>query len=139
MAPSDREHLAWFARKAAELGDTALLACADCGRRDTRHYVQPQHPYWAGGREDVARCGDCLNAINVQMRAERKTQLAGRPKDCARCGTRPHTWRYAGWKLCGRCYTATRREHATASGAARVFAIFATAPMVDTSTWAGAR
>ena len=133
---TNRALLSWYERKVAEYGPDAILTCADCGRQDRHHYVQPQHPSFAEGREDVALCGACIGARNVRYRAERKALLAARPKDCDRCGARPHTWRVAGWKLCGPCKTATMREHAAAASRVGWLAMTATEPMVDTRGWA---
>ena len=85
---------------------------------------------------DIPVCWRCANAAHAAWRAERKAQLAARPKDCARCGARPHTYFYGGHKLCGRCLTATKREHGRAMGNAGTLAIFATGLLVDTSAWA---
>lgn len=130
-APTDRELLRWW--DAQPKGERT---CADCGRVDSDAYVQPQHPYYAEGRTDVARCGDCINKRNLAHRTARKTDLAQRPKDCARCATRPHTFTYGGFRLCGRCLTLTKREHAKAVAHAGAFAIFAEGLLIDTSAWA---
>lgn len=138
-APSDRALLRWWDEQARRFGPGATLTCADCGRIDSYHYVQPQHPFFADGREDVARCGECLGKIQAQRRSERRAQLAARAKDCVRCAVRPHTFIYGGWRLCGRCKTATMREHHAAQATAGALAIFATAPLVDTRGWASHR
>ena len=83
-------------------------------------------------------CGRCGHAAGKVRRRLRKLQLAARPRDCARCGRKPSTWTLAGWKLCGRCKTATAREHARAMAEAGALAIFATA-CSSTPAWAAAR
>jgi hypothetical protein len=100
-------------------------------------HISPQHPSWTGGKEGMAYCTDCHNRRYYERRAARKAQLAARPKDCVRCGKRPHTWTLAGWKLCGPCKTATLREHHVAASGAGFLGLLATSPMVDTSGWAG--
>lgn len=89
-----------------------------------------------GGGRMVDCCSACWNASVTARRAERKAQLAARPKDCQRCGRRPHTWTFGPYRLCGRCKTLTAREHSAQSAQHGVLAIFATAPLVDTATWA---
>lgn len=81
-------------------------------------------------------CDACSNLVSRAHKTARKAELAARPKDCVRCGVRTHTCTYHVWRLCGRCLTATRREHAIACSRAGLLSIFATAPMVDTATWA---
>lgn len=136
-APTERALLKWWNAKAAELEATSVrtLTCADCGRVDATHYVQPQHPYYADGRDDIARCGDCIDRRNNETRAARRDQLAQRPNDCQRCAARPHTYTYGQYRLCGRCLTRTRREHAAALSSAGTLAIFATGLLVNTSGW----
>lgn len=91
------------------------------------------------GERYVDVCTDCANAAGVAYRAARKAELAARPKDCVRCGAKPHAYIVANWKLCRTCKVATMREHHQAAGRAGVFALFATAPMVNTSSWAARR
>ena len=138
-APSERALIAWWTAKGKTFAPGTLLACSDCGKVDSPAYVQPQHPFYAGGRDDIARCGDCIDARNRLARAARKAALAGRPKDCDRCQVHPHTYIYGGYRLCGRCKTATTREHTEALATAGALGIFATSLLVDTSTWACGR
>jgi hypothetical protein len=81
-------------------------------------------------------CNTCCNAAKMAHKAARKAELANRPKDCYRCGLKPHTFLVAGWKLCGTCKKLTMMEHNKSASKAGVLALFATAPMVDTTTWA---
>ena len=88
------------------------------------------------GREQLYACLACANAAGQAWREDRKAQLAARPRDCDRCGLRPHTWTVAGYRLCGRCKTTTMREHHRESAKHGLLAIFATEPLVDTRQWA---
>lgn len=109
-----------------------LETCDRCkGQRDRNHMSRQ--------RNGENLCCACIDAHNTAWRAARKAQLAARPKDCDRCGARPHTYTYAQYRLCGRCLTATKREHFKACAKARALAIFATEPLVDTKNWRGAR
>ena len=130
--PTNRQLLAWW-----DAQPKGPRTCTDCGRVDSSSYVQPQHPYWSGGVEGIALCGNCIGRRSDKRRADRKAQLAQRPKDCARCGARPHRWIYGSFRLCGRCLTATKREHSRAMAAAGTLGIFATGLLVDTRGWAG--
>lgn len=85
----------------------------------------------------VYACHNCGNAAIMAHRAARKLELAARPKDCQRCGRKPHTWNYGGYRLCGTCKKLTAREHFTQAAKHGALAIFATSPLVDTSSWAG--
>ena len=97
----------------------------------------PRDGYFrAANGEQVRACWRCGNAAGDAYRRQRKAELAARPKDCQRCARRPHTWTYAGFRLCGRCKTAAAREHGQAMNHAGSLAIFATGLLVDTSTWA---
>ena len=110
--------------------ETILRACVHpTGRADVR----------VGPGQYVDVCSTCWNRSVAAYRQERKAQLAARPRDCARCGVRPHRWRVAGYRLCGRCKTVTMREHHQETARHGPLAIFATGLMVDTSTWASVK
>ena len=81
-------------------------------------------------------CMACWNAHVAARRAARKAQLAERPNDCDRCGQKPSRWTYGRYALCGRCKTATEREHYKALANAGALGIFATSLLVNTDTWA---
>lgn len=89
--------------------------------------------------ETLRACWQCGNAAIGAHRAMRKAQLAARPKDCARCGKRPHTYTWGGYRLCGGCLRVTRAEHQTNAARAGVMALFATGAMISTTDWAMAR
>jgi len=57
------------------------LTCRDCGRVDTKAYVQPQY------RKGYALCAECIDALNRVAREERKRQLAEMPR-CVLCRRR---------------------------------------------------
>jgi len=116
----DREHLA------VATADDIFRSCQHAGSRDA----------WLGS---LRACWQCGNAAIYTGRVLRRLELAALPKDCDRCGERPHTFTVAGFKLCGRCKTAAMREHSAAMARAGSLAIFATSLLVDTSTWAGRR
>ena len=88
--------------------------CSDCGKVGPKWAVQPQHPYYADGLEGVARCVDCIAAINRRMREERKAQLAAMPRcEVDGCKARA-TYTVAGVvRMCGRH---VRKAEARAAG-----------------------
>lgn len=86
--------------------------------------------------ETLRACWQCGNAAIGAHRAMRKAQLAARPKDCARCGRKPHTYTWGGYRLCGACLRVTRAEHQANAAKAGVFALFATGAMISTAGWA---
>jgi len=93
----------------------------------------------AAGRM-IKVCTDCWNRHVYARRQARKEQIARRPKDCARCAARPHTWTYAGYQLCGRCKKATMREQHTATaklGDLAILAGLSGATLFDTKDWKG--
>ena len=89
--------------------------------------------------ETVFVCCDCWNAHVAARRAARKAQLAERPNGCDRCAAKPHTYEYGGYRLCGKCFSATKAEHNRNLAAAGVLAIFATHLLVDTRQWKSTR
>ncbi len=105
--PSERALSEWY--MAQPKGDHT---CSDCGKVGPYYYVQAQHPYYAEGREGVSRCSDCINAINVRMKAERKAMLDTMPR-CEVDGCKARgTFQVAGGVLmCGRHLKATQRAH----------------------------
>ena len=81
-------------------------------------------------------CCACWNAHVYARREADKARRQAEPKDCMRCGNHPHRWNYGGYQLCGRCKTATEREHNKALAGHGVLGIFATQLLVKTDTWA---
>jgi hypothetical protein len=65
-----------------------------------------------------------------------KARRQAEPKDCMRCAKHAHRWNYGGYRLCGRCKTLTEREHHRAAAQHGALAMFATALLVNTDTWA---
>ncbi len=118
--PSERALSDWYMAQAK--GDRT---CSDCGKIGPSHYVQPQHPYYAEGREGVSRCSDCINAINVRIKAERKAQLSQEPRcEVDNCKARG-TFRVAGPVLmCGRHLKAAQRAHSRAMQSMGGMALF---------------
>ncbi len=108
--PSPRALSDWY--MAQPKGDHT---CADCGKVGPYYYVQAQHPYYAEGREGVSRCSDCINAINVRMKAERKAVLATEPR-CEVDGCKARgTFTVAGSALmCGRHLKKAQAAHGRA-------------------------
>lgn len=95
--------------------------CSDCGKVGPKHYVQPQHPFYAGGVEGRSLCGDCIAVKQREHAERRKAQLAARPK-CEACGKRPQTWTVCGAQVCGPCKTRSlralnKRAHGSGLGA----------------------
>ena len=80
-------------------------------------------------------CCACWNRGYYARRAARKAQLACRANDCQRCAQKPVTKLYGGFRLCGRCFTAVKREHnQNAAGCSMPWLI--TRLLVDTKEWA---
>lgn len=73
--PTNRELLSWWDRQ-----PRGQHTCSDCGKIDDAAYVQPQHPFYAQGREGMALCGDCIGAHHRAAAAKRKAQLAAEPR-----------------------------------------------------------
>lgn len=95
-APSTRALSRWY-----DAQPDRDYKCTDCGRVGPKHYIQPQHPFYADGREDVARCSDCISRLNREARTRRRQQLASEPRcDVPACGKRG-AWDVAGVLLCG--------------------------------------
>lgn len=86
--------------------------------------------------EALMVCVDCWNAGVYARRAERKAQLAARPKDCERCRRKPSAWNYGGIKLCSPCKKLTEAEHYKATAGFGILALTVHRPMVDSSGWA---
>ena len=95
-APSSRALSRWF--DAQPDGD---YTCTDCGRVGPKHYVQPQHPYYAEGRTGTALCTDCTNRHNAEARAARRRALAEEPRCAAAPCSKRGAWNVAGVLLCG--------------------------------------
>lgn len=81
-------------------------ACQDCGRVDSKSYVQPQP-------EGGALCGPCIGKRNEAAREARKAQLAALPRcEVTGCKCRGN-FRVAGVALlCGRHLSAAKRSKA---------------------------
>lgn len=96
--PTNKQLSEWWA--AQPKGDRT---CTRCGVTRPHYYVQPQHPYYAGGAEGVALCGDCIDAANRQAAADRKAELDAMPRcEIAGCNRRA-TWKVGGERvgMCG--------------------------------------
>jgi hypothetical protein len=113
------------------LYDAATQILHDCRHTDRTCEVSMGHGV------KLMTCTDCYNAQVYARRAAEKAQRAAEPKDCQRCAAKPVRWTYGGYRLCGRCKTTTQKEHQHAAAQAGVFGLFAQAPLVDTTTWAG--
>ena len=108
MKPTEKQLIAWWDTQ-QQTGDAT---CTYCGKVGSVHYVQPQHPYYAEGREGTYRCTDCVAKANVEARAARKAQLAAEPRcEVAGCSRRG-SWRAMGVLLCGAHLKAAKREQA---------------------------
>lgn len=115
----------------------ALYDTADAILTDCTHPDRYQSQVWVSKTQAISVCTDCWNAHVASRRAARRAQLAERPNDCDRCAAKPHAYEYGGYRLCGRCLTATKAEHNRSLAAAGALAIFATRPLIDTQRWAG--
>lgn len=87
--------------------------------------------------ETLNVCCACYTAQVYARRAARKAQLAERANDCDRCAAKPHTYTYGGYRLCGRCLTAAKKEHNRNMAKAGTLSIFATHLLVNTADWHG--
>lgn len=129
----------WYMEQPA--GD---YTCTDCGVVGPKHSVQPQHPYYAGGREGVARCTDCRNRITLSHRAKRKEQLDAMPR-CSCCkvrGTYEVGSKDGKVLLCGRHLKKVRRRHQMIVAGVGGLGLFLPAERVSRATiieWAMAK
>ena len=92
--------------------ETRTARCDRCATEKPYYLVTVQ-------RDGVALCSTCVNEINERLRAERKAQLAARPK-CECCNRRVGTWIMRGAepvRVCGPCKKRilTNRGRQTAS------------------------
>ncbi|KKM77489.1 hypothetical protein LCGC14_1369620 [marine sediment metagenome] len=98
--------------------------CSDCGKTGPGHLVQPQHPFYAGGKENVAWCSNCTNERIHKAREKRKAQLADEPRceveNCKRRGN----WKSFGVLLCGRHLQRAQRAHQKNLGGAGFLGMF---------------
>lgn len=105
-APTDKALTRWWDEQ-----PEGNYTCSGCGRTDDKTYVQPQHPFYANGREDTALCGDCLNDANAALRAARKAELDAMPRceieGCQRRGAQ----RLVAVLLCGRHAKRVQEAH----------------------------
>lgn len=95
--PNTKELMDWW--DAQEEKD---YTCGDCGRVDRKAYVQPQHPYYTGGRVGLAYCADCIAEQNSTYRARRKAELEAMPRCQVPGCNRRGVWKALGVLLCGR-------------------------------------
>ena len=114
--PTDRALSAWWTAQ-----PDGPHTCADCGRQDSKAYVQPQHPYYAGGVEGTALCPDCIALRNERSREARRAQLAAAARcEVPRCGRRA-AYSHNGVGICGahlkRAQGELRRRTASFPGA----------------------
>jgi len=132
--PTTRRLNAWYAAQ-PRTGDAT---CTYCGTVGPVAYVQPQHPFYAEGREGVYRCTDCLNAANALRQAARRAQLAAAPRcevpGCRRRGN----WRAAGVLLCGRHLKTAQREHTRVAGGFGILGGLMDYDRIDVLRWANA-
>lgn len=112
--------------------DTATAILRDC----THHTATPCEVRMSK-TETLNVCGDCWNAHVYARRAARKAQLAERDNDCDRCASKPHTYTYGGYRLCGRCLAVAKKEHNRNMARAGTLSIFATHLLVNTANWHG--
>ncbi len=126
--PTNNQLLAWWAAQ-----PRGQRTCADCGRTGDSAYVQPQHPFFADGRDDVARCADCISARNAKITADHKAKLAAMPRceleGCTRRGTF-HVG-HARVLLCGWHKRAVTQAHERNIAAAGALALFLPGPHID--------
>jgi hypothetical protein len=115
--------------------DMTLYDQATAILNDCRHEQRTSEVNMGKGITRMVCCA-CWNAHVYARRAADKARREAEPKDCQRCARKPVRWNYGGYRLCGRCKTATEKEHYQHAAKAGVLAIFATAPMVDTREWA---
>lgn len=97
------------AAKKEQQTDSPTLTCTWCGTTGPYYYVQPQHPFYADGRENAARCIDCHNAENARRKEAARTARAAAPK-CEACQRSRGTWKALGTLLCGRCLKRARTK-----------------------------
>lgn len=85
---------------------------------------------------NVQVCAACSAQYQAEYAAIRADELRESKPACDRCG-KPHaaTWNVAEFHLCGRCKTATMREHAANTHRAGALAMSATRPVVNYDDW----
>jgi len=133
-APTNKQLLAWWSMQ-PQTGDAT---CTYCGKVGPVAYVQPQHPFYAEGREGAFRCTDCYNATVGRSRAQRKAELAAEPR-CEVSGCRRRgNWRAAGVLLCGRHLKAAQREHTRVTGGFGILGGLMDYDRSDVLRWANA-
>ena len=105
---------------------------------DSMSYVQPQHPFWSGGRSDLSLCMECISNRNEVARTERKAELAAAPR-CALCKRRG-TMRVGQDKvlLCGHHYKRAMQGFNRRASGAGGMALFlqVPSPAGDVLSWA---
>jgi hypothetical protein len=104
--------------------------CADCGKVGPSAYIQPQHPFYAGGQVGTALCADCIAQRNEDSRAKRKTELAAMPRCEVPACNRRATYRVGAVKLglCGAHLKRTRTAHNRIMEGGGGMALFMPAP-----------
>ena len=87
--------------------------CSECGMTGPSSEVQPQHPFYAGGKVGTAKCVQCISKHNRERRENRKAEMAALP----RCEV-PGCKRRGNWKagqekvlLCGHHLKAAKIAH----------------------------
>lgn len=115
--------------------------CSDCGRVDSKAYVQPQHPFYADWQAGIARCCDCISARNRNAKAARKAALDAEPRcEVARCRRRG-AWKLGGVLLCGGHTKRAKAGHAKVAASMGGLALFIPVDYDRTSIlfWASAK
>lgn len=70
--PTERQLIAWW-----EDQPEREYRCERCEKAGPKTQVQPQHPYYAEGREGVSRCAECVAQINADARARKAGAVRG--------------------------------------------------------------
>ena len=124
-APTSKQVLAFWATV-----PEGEYTCADCGRTDSKAYIQPQHPFFAEGRTDVARCADCISRRNDAARARRKVQLDSMPRCEIPMCKRRGLWKVGPQQvlLCGAHFKRAKRGYGKVQSG-NPFALFMPGPM----------
>ena len=81
-APTDGQLIKWW-----QAQPSGIYTCTDCGHKDDKALVQPQHPYFAEGKPGTALCSPCIRKHHEAWKIARKKQLDAEPR-CELCNRR---------------------------------------------------
>ena len=123
--PTNKELIRWW--NSLPKGE---YTCTDCGKKGPESYVQPQHPYYVGGKKGVALCSDCIKKQILEGRKKRKAQIDATPRCEVSVCKRRGAWKMLGVLLCGPHKKRVQKNHNRGMMQAGCLAMF-TSPEYD--------